>query len=120
MRSRSLLSSRRLTLSSDENERHVCDVSVVIHLRVVLIDRFEAFFILEAEDEDDSVYPMRELDEERHRQSTTPTVAAIRCYLCVGCIRFVSYEQQITLIIDIDLFLESSSFRRLFLHVGAR
>ena len=62
-----LLFSRRPTLSSDENERHICDISVVIHLRIVLIDRFEALFILQAEDEDDSVDPMRELEEERDR-----------------------------------------------------
>lgn len=38
-------------------------------------------------------------------------------YLSIWCIGFVSNEQKIVLILDADLFLESSAFGRFFLHV---
>lgn len=53
------------TLSSHENERHLRDISVMTHLREVLIDRFETLFVLETEDEDDRVDPMSQLKNER-------------------------------------------------------
>ena len=40
-------------------------------------------------------------------------------YLSIRGIGFVSHEQKITLIVHVDLFLESASFRRFFLHVSA-
>ena len=54
-----------LTLGSNENERHLAGVAIVIHLRVVLIDRLETLFVLQTEDEDHGINPMGELEEKR-------------------------------------------------------
>lgn len=55
--------SRALTLRAHEDQRHVADVAIVVHLRVVLIDRLEALLVLQTEDEDHRVDPVRELNE---------------------------------------------------------
>lgn len=53
-----------LTLSSHENERHLADISIVIHLRVILIDSLETLLVLQTEHEDNSIDPMCELEGE--------------------------------------------------------
>jgi hypothetical protein len=51
-----------LTLGSNENERHLAEISIVIHLRVILIDSLEALLVLQTEHEDNSIDPMCELE----------------------------------------------------------
>ena len=86
------------------------------HLREVLIDRFETLFVLETEDEDDRIDPMSQLKKEnvRRRQEEQRETG----YLSIGRIGFVSHQEKITLILDVDLFFESTSFGRVFLHVS--
>ena len=49
------------TLSSDEDEGDLAHVSILRHLCVVVVDGVETGLVLQAEHEDDSVHPGREL-----------------------------------------------------------
>lgn len=53
-----------LTLRAHQDERHLGSVAVVCHLGVVVVDGVEGGLILEAEDEDNSIHPRRELQEQ--------------------------------------------------------
>ena len=51
------------TLSANQNERNVLDISILGHLGVVIVDGIEARLVLETEHEDDRVDPRSELKQ---------------------------------------------------------
>lgn len=55
------LSNAQLTLCPHHNQRDICHVAVAVQLAVVVIYFLEAGLILQAEDQDDSIQPVAEL-----------------------------------------------------------
>lgn len=53
------------------------------HLLVVVVDRVEARLVLQAEDEDDGVYPGSELEERGRGQGLTYNIQSIIGYVVV-------------------------------------
>lgn len=122
----------RLTLGSDENDWDFGGVAVMRHFRIISVDRVEARLVLQAKHENYGVNPSGELRIEIARKSVVCQVqlSIVRrrtmkprrhqhTHLHFGCASLVAYQQQITLVVNLNLFLESPAFGRLLLHVTA-
>lgn len=75
------------------------------HLLVVVVDRVEARLVLQAEDEDDGVYPGSELEERGRGQGLTYNIQSIIGYVVVvervniislEILCFLSYNSKLT------------------------